>query len=158
MSKKVIFTDYKDDLLNSYLKDISKYKVLDTSEVAILISRAQQGDEAARNKVITSNLRFVVTIAKQYQNRKGDIIMDMIFALVLLLFVAVSVVWSVFVRKLAKTRIQSICAIASVLIALIGTIVLKSVVIASPSCFSQENNDIKREKHSRYFIKRFIIT
>ena len=65
MSKKVIFTDYKDDLLNSYLKDISKYKVLDTSEVAILISRAQQGDEAARNKVITSNLRFVVTIAKQ---------------------------------------------------------------------------------------------
>ena len=55
--------------------------------------------------------------------------MDMIFALVLLLFVAISVVWSVFVRKLAKTRIQSICAIASVLIALIGTIVLKSVVI-----------------------------
>lgn len=79
MSKKVIFTDYKDDLLNSYLKDISKYKVLDTSEVAILISRAQQGDEAARNKVITSNLRFVVTIAKQYQNR-GVPLMDLIAA------------------------------------------------------------------------------
>ena len=79
MSKKVIFTDYKDDLLNSYLKDISKYKVLDTSEVAILISRAQQGDETARNKVITSNLRFVVTIAKQYQNR-GVPLMDLIAA------------------------------------------------------------------------------
>ena len=79
MSKKIIFTDYKDDLLNSYLKDISKYKVLDTSEVAILISRAQQGDEAARNKVITSNLRFVVTIAKQYQNR-GVPLMDLIAA------------------------------------------------------------------------------
>lgn len=79
MSKKVIFTDYKDDLLNSYLKDISKYKVLDTSEVAILISRAQQGDGAARNKVITSNLRFVVTIAKQYQNR-GVPLMDLIAA------------------------------------------------------------------------------
>lgn len=79
MSKKVIFTDYKDDLLNSYLKDISKYQVLDTSEVAILISRAQQGDEAARNKVITSNLRFVVTIAKQYQNR-GVPLMDLIAA------------------------------------------------------------------------------
>lgn len=79
MSKKVIFTDYKDDLLNSYLKDISKYKVLDTSEVAILISKAQQGDEAARNKVITSNLRFVVTIAKQYQNR-GVPLMDLIAA------------------------------------------------------------------------------
>ena len=77
--KKIIFTDYKDELLNSYLKDISKYKVLDSSEVAILISRAQQGDEAARNKVITSNLRFVVTIAKQYQNR-GVPLMDLIAA------------------------------------------------------------------------------
>ena len=55
--------------------------------------------------------------------------MDMIFSLVLLLFVAISVVWSVFVRKLAKTRIRSICAIASVLLALIGTIVIKSTVI-----------------------------
>ena len=79
MSKKIIYTDYKDELLNSYLKDISKYKVLDSNEVAILISRAQQGDEAARNKVITSNLRFVVTIAKQYQNR-GVPLMDLIAA------------------------------------------------------------------------------
>lgn len=79
MSKKIIFTDYKDELLNSYLKDISKYKVLDNSEVAILISKAQQGDKVARNKVITSNLRFVVTIAKQYQNR-GVPLMDLISA------------------------------------------------------------------------------
>lgn len=79
MSKKVIYTDYKDELLNSYLKDISKYKVLDSSEVAILISKAQAGDEIARNKVITSNLRFVVTIAKQYQNR-GISLMDLISA------------------------------------------------------------------------------
>ena len=79
MSKKIIYTDYKDELLNSYLKDISKYKVLDSSEVAILISKAQAGDEIARNKVITSNLRFVVTIAKQYQNR-GISLMDLISA------------------------------------------------------------------------------
>ena len=55
--------------------------------------------------------------------------MDMIFSLALLLIVAISVVWSVFVRKLARTRIKSICVIASVLAALIGTIVLKTVVI-----------------------------
>ena len=67
MTNKVIYTDYKDELLNSYLKDIAKYKVLDSSEVAILISKAQAGDEEARDKVITSNLRFVVTLAKQYQ-------------------------------------------------------------------------------------------
>lgn len=79
MSKKIIYTDYKDELLNSYLKDISKYKVLDNSEVAILISKAQQGDEVARDKVITSNLRFVVSIAKQYQNR-GVPLMDLIAA------------------------------------------------------------------------------
>ena len=75
--KKVIFTDYKDELLNSYLRDISKYKVLDSSEVAILISQAQAGDEQAREKLITSNLRFVVSIAKQFQNR-GIPLVDLI--------------------------------------------------------------------------------
>ena len=79
MTKKIIYTDYKDELLNSYLKNISKYKVLDSSEVAILISKAQSGDEKAREKVITSNLRFVVTIAKQFQNR-GVPLMDLISA------------------------------------------------------------------------------
>lgn len=58
-----------DELLNSYLKDISKYKVLDSSEVAILVSKAQSGDQKARNELVTSNLRFVVTIAKRFQNR-----------------------------------------------------------------------------------------
>lgn len=79
MSSKIINTDYKDELLNSYLKTISKYKVLDSSEVAILISKAQAGDEKAREMVITSNLRFVVTIAKQFQNR-GIPLMDLISA------------------------------------------------------------------------------
>lgn len=79
MTNKVIYTDYKDELLNSYLKDIAKYKVLDSSEVAILISKAQAGDEKARETVITSNLRFVVTIAKQFQNR-GIPLMDLISA------------------------------------------------------------------------------
>lgn len=69
MDNKTIFIDYKDELLTSYLKDISKYKVLNSSEVAILVSKAQSGDEKARTELITSNLRFVVTIAKKYQNR-----------------------------------------------------------------------------------------
>lgn len=79
MTKKIIYTDYKNELLNSYLKDISKYKVLNSSEIAVLISKAQAGDEDARTKVITSNLRFVVTIAKQFQNR-GVPLMDLISA------------------------------------------------------------------------------
>lgn len=79
MNKPVIYTDTNDELLSSYLKEISKYKILDSSEVAILISKAQQGDEKARDKIITSNLRFVVTIAKRYQNR-GISLMDLISA------------------------------------------------------------------------------
>ena len=55
--------------------------------------------------------------------------MGTIFAVVLLLFVAISVVWSVFVRKLAKTRIKSIFVIASLAVALIGTIALKDFVL-----------------------------
>ena len=52
---------------------------MNSSEVAILISKAQAGDDKAREKLITSNLRFVVTIAKQYQNR-GIHLMDLISA------------------------------------------------------------------------------
>ena len=55
--------------------------------------------------------------------------MDTIFALVLLAFVVISVVWSVFVRKLLKTRLKSILVIASVVVALIGTIAAKEFVL-----------------------------
>ena len=77
MSKKIIFTDRSDSLLTSYLRDISKYKILDSIEVTRLICEAQKGDDVAREQVIKSNLRFVVTIAKQFQNR-GIPLMDLI--------------------------------------------------------------------------------
>lgn len=79
MSKKVIFTDYKNELLNSYLKDIAKFKVLNSDEVAILVSKAQSGDLSAREQLINCNLRFVVTMAKKFQNR-GVPLMDLISA------------------------------------------------------------------------------
>lgn len=77
MIKKVIFTDRTDSVLNAYLRDISRFKILDSSEINNLIRLAQQGDEQAREKVVKSNLRFVVTIAKQFQNR-GVPLMDLI--------------------------------------------------------------------------------
>lgn len=77
MNKKIIFTDRSDSLLNSYLKDISKYQILDSSEITTLIEEAQKGDKIAKEKVIKANLRFVVTIAKQFQNR-GIPLMDLI--------------------------------------------------------------------------------
>ena len=77
MNKRVIFSDKSDSLLQSYFRDISKYKILDNEEINKLIVEAQNGDEKASEKVITSNLRFVVTIAKQFQNR-GIPLMDLI--------------------------------------------------------------------------------
>lgn len=77
MNKKIIFTDRSDSLLTSYLKDISKYPILDSDEIIRLIGEAQKGDDIAREKIIKSNLRFVVTIAKQFQNR-GIPLMDLI--------------------------------------------------------------------------------
>ena len=76
---KIIFTDTKDPLLVAYLRDISKYKILDSSEINELIVEAQKGNNIARNKVVNSNLRFVVTIAKQFQHR-GIPLMDLIEA------------------------------------------------------------------------------
>lgn len=75
--KKVIFTDRSDSLLNSYLKDVSRYKVLDASTIKELITKAQKGDQQAKDKVVLSNLRFVVMIAKQFQNR-GIPLIDLI--------------------------------------------------------------------------------
>lgn len=77
MNKKIIFTDRSDSLLTSYLRDISKYKILDSESLTKLIEDAQKGDSVAKEKVIQSNLRFVVTIAKQFQNR-GIPLMDLI--------------------------------------------------------------------------------
>ena len=77
MIKKVIFTDRSDSLLTAYLRDISRYKILECSEINELIEKAQQGDKIAREKVVNANLRFVVTVAKQFQNR-GLPLMDLI--------------------------------------------------------------------------------
>ena len=54
--------------------------------------------------------------------------MGILFTLVLLACVAGGVVWSVFMRKLPKTRIASICSIASIVIAVAATLIVKDVV------------------------------
>ena len=62
--------------------------------------------------------------------------MGTLFTFVLLLFVSASVLWSVFVRKLVKTRIRSISVIACVVLAFVGTVIFKQTVL-NPS-FVQE--------------------
>ena len=65
---------YDDEVLAMYLNDINKIPVLSHEEQAELVSKAQKGDKLSRDKVINSNLRFVVKIAKGYKNKNLDLI------------------------------------------------------------------------------------
>jgi RNA polymerase primary sigma factor len=57
------------NILSLYLKDISRIPLLTREEEITLTKRVVEGDELARKKMIESNLRFVVNVAKKYQNQ-----------------------------------------------------------------------------------------
>ena len=59
----------RDDLIDKYLADISKFELISVDEEADLAKRIKEGDQQAFEKLVTSNLRFVVSVAKQYQNQ-----------------------------------------------------------------------------------------
>ena len=59
----------EDSLLNKYLDEIGRERLLSNEEEARLSARILQGDNRALNKLIEANLRFVVVIARQYQGR-----------------------------------------------------------------------------------------
>ena len=62
------YTD-RDFLTVSYFKDASKNKPLSPEEEVELAIKIQQGDIQARNKLVEANLRFVISVAKQYRNQ-----------------------------------------------------------------------------------------
>jgi RNA polymerase primary sigma factor len=55
--------------LDQYLKEVSRHKLLTAEDEVTLGRRAQKGDEDAVNHLVRSNLRFVISVAKKYQNR-----------------------------------------------------------------------------------------
>ncbi|SEA67648.1 RNA polymerase, sigma 38 subunit, RpoS [Desulfuromusa kysingii] len=57
------------DAIKLYLKDIQKSKLLTAEDERELAGRIAKGDNAARERMIESNLRLVVKIAKRYMNR-----------------------------------------------------------------------------------------
>ena len=55
--------------LQLYLNDINKYPLLTLAEEKEITNAVKKGDEDAREKLIKSNLRLVISIAKNYVNR-----------------------------------------------------------------------------------------
>jgi RNA polymerase primary sigma factor len=55
--------------LDKYLNDIGKIPLVSIDEEADLARRIRMGDEVALEKLTEANLRFVVSVAKQYQNQ-----------------------------------------------------------------------------------------
>ena len=62
-------TNREGDSLERYLQDIGREEMIGTEEEAELARRIRQGDEDAVVKLTKANLRFVVSVAKQYQGQ-----------------------------------------------------------------------------------------
>jgi RNA polymerase primary sigma factor len=58
--------DYDENILQTYFDQIKAVSLLDFNEELELARRIQEGDEAARHKLIEANLRLVVKIARAY--------------------------------------------------------------------------------------------
>lgn len=62
-------TNRESESLEKYFQEISKVSMIQADEEAVLAKRIREGDEMALVKLTKANLRFVVSVAKQYQNR-----------------------------------------------------------------------------------------
>jgi RNA polymerase primary sigma factor len=66
-----------DGNLAIYLRDISRYKPLSTQEEFALAVKIRNGDKGALDQLVKANLRFVVSVARNYQNQ-GMSLVDLI--------------------------------------------------------------------------------
>ena len=62
-------TNRESEALEKYLSEIGKEELLSADEEVELAQRIRKGDKMALEKLTKSNLRFVVSVAKQYQNQ-----------------------------------------------------------------------------------------
>ena len=67
-------TDRKDASLGIYFKDVSKLSMITPEKEIELTRRIKLGDKAAANELVIANLRFVISVAKQYQNKGLDLV------------------------------------------------------------------------------------
>lgn len=78
---RALKTDFKGvkDSLHRYLEDVASSQPLSAAEEVSLAKRIKKGDLEARAKLIEANLRFVITVAREYQNQ-GVPLVDLISA------------------------------------------------------------------------------
>ncbi len=62
-------THRTEESINRYFQEISKFSILSAEEETDLTVRIKKGDQVALEKLVVANLRFVVSVAKQYQNQ-----------------------------------------------------------------------------------------
>ncbi|MEQ9288041.1 MAG: RNA polymerase sigma factor RpoD/SigA [Cyclobacteriaceae bacterium] len=70
-------TNREDQSLDKYFQEIGRVELLDPDQEVELACRIRQGDQMALERLTKANLRFVVSVAKQYQN-KGLPLSDLI--------------------------------------------------------------------------------
>ena len=66
-------TDRTDTVLDSYLNDLAKIKLISTDKEIELALLIKSGDKKALETLIKANLRFVISVSKQYQNQGLDL-------------------------------------------------------------------------------------
>ncbi|MBU0630792.1 MAG: RNA polymerase sigma factor RpoD [Candidatus Margulisbacteria bacterium] len=66
-----------DDTVRMYLREIGKFPLLTSEEEVVLAKRLKAGDIRAKHKLVNSNLRLVVSIAKKYTGR-GMLFLDLV--------------------------------------------------------------------------------
>jgi len=62
-------TQYDEGSLDQYLRDISVYPLITREQEVSLAQRIRTNDQEALDTLVRSNLRFVVSVAKKYQNQ-----------------------------------------------------------------------------------------
>jgi len=62
-------TNRESPSLEKYLQEIARLDLISADEEAALAKRIRHGDQIALDRMVNSNLRFVVSVAKQYQNQ-----------------------------------------------------------------------------------------